>query len=73
MSQLWRHGLTPGFELMGNPGNLWTDFASDEQVCVILFVRLQHFCLPQVTRWHSLVTQVASRYLARSYLDRVPA
>ena len=31
-SQLWRHGLTPGFELMGNPGNLWTDFASDDQV-----------------------------------------
>ena len=31
-SQLWRHGLTPGFELMGNPGNLWTDFSSDDQV-----------------------------------------
>ena len=44
-SQLWQHGLTPGFELMGNPGKLWTDFASDEQVNVMVFFVGLHFCL----------------------------
>ena len=35
---MWRHGLTPGFELMGNPGNLWTDFASGKQVSLLMFL-----------------------------------
>ena len=53
-SQLWQHDLTPGFELMGNPGKLWTDFASDEQVCVIIFVGLLHFCLGRAGLCHRI-------------------
>ena len=56
---------------MGNPGNLWTDFATNGQVCSgVMFGGVSggwrpYFFLFQVIKWHSLVTQVAKRYIAR--------
>jgi len=49
LDKLWAHGLAPGFELMGNPGNLWTDFSTSQQV----------------NKWHHLITLMARRYIDR--------
>jgi hypothetical protein len=57
--QLWRHGLAPGFELMGNPGGLWRDFSSPEEVAG------PHPSPGQVEGWHRLVGDLARRYVAR--------
>jgi L-iduronidase len=45
--QIYR--LRPGFELMGNPSHLFSDFNNDTQV----------------EMWRDLVRQVASRYIGR--------
>lgn len=46
--QIYR--LNPGFELMGNPSNFFSDFSNDTQV----------------NMWRDLVMQVASRYIGMS-------
>lgn len=46
--QIYR--LSPGFELMGNPSNFFSDFSNDTQV----------------NMWRDLVMQVASRYIGKS-------
>lgn len=49
--QIYR--LRPGFELMGNPSHLFSDFNNDTQV----------------EMWRDLVRQVASRYIGRLKRD----
>lgn len=62
MDQLHAAGLSPGFEVMGNPGNaddrsdrLFTDFSQAEQI----------------RAWKDLVHAVASRYIQRYGLATV--
>lgn len=46
---LYNNGLKPGFELMGNPGNLFNNF---EDKTAVYF-------------WKDLVTQMAKRYVGK--------
>ncbi|XP_063587899.1 alpha-L-iduronidase-like [Penaeus indicus] len=55
LDHLWRHQLRPGFELMGNPGNIFTDFENETQVLW----------------WRNLVAQTARRYADRYGLEWV--
>ena len=47
--RLWRRGMAPGFELMGNPGGVFADF--DDPVQVVL--------------WREVVAEVAGHYVER--------
>ncbi|CAH1246101.1 IDUA [Branchiostoma lanceolatum] len=47
VDNLWQNGLFPGFELMGNPSNIFTDFENKTQVYM----------------WRDLVYQLADRYI----------
>ena len=47
INKLWSNGLKPGFEIMGNPSNYFTDMDNKTQVY----------------QWRDLVHQVASRYI----------
>ncbi|XP_042862942.1 alpha-L-iduronidase-like [Penaeus japonicus] len=55
LDHLWRHQLRPGFELMGNPGNIFTDFENKTQVLW----------------WRHLVALTARRYADRYGLEWV--
>ena len=47
IDQIWRNNLRPGFEIMGNPSNWWTDFEDDKQIYA----------------WKDMVTALAKRYI----------
>jgi len=49
MDLLYENGLKPGFELMGNPGNMYKNF--DDKTAVF--------------DWRDLVTQTAKRYVGK--------
>jgi len=49
---LWQNGLMPGFEIMGNPSNFYTDFENHTQVLL----------------WSDLVYQLAKRYVGNEVL-----
>ncbi|XP_022096558.1 alpha-L-iduronidase-like isoform X2 [Acanthaster planci] len=55
VDRLWSNGLRPGFELMGNPSNWFTDFEDTDQVYV----------------WRDMVTALAKRYIDKYGLDYV--
>ncbi|KAK4297171.1 hypothetical protein Pmani_030388 [Petrolisthes manimaculis] len=55
LDHLYHHQLRPGFELMGNPGGIFTDLENDTQVIW----------------WRDLVTQTAARYTGRYGLEWV--
>ncbi|KAK4292477.1 hypothetical protein Pmani_034764 [Petrolisthes manimaculis] len=55
LDHLYHHHLRPGFELMGNPGGIFTDLENDTQVIW----------------WRDLVTQTAARYTGRYGLEWV--
>ncbi|KAL4231720.1 hypothetical protein ACF0H5_009296 [Mactra antiquata] len=47
MDTLYNNGLTPGFELMGNPSGIFTNFEKKDDV----------------VKWKDLITQTAQRYI----------
>ncbi|GFU57351.1 alpha-L-iduronidase [Trichonephila clavipes] len=51
---LWKNGLRPGFELMGNPSGYFTDFENETQVYM----------------WEDLIYRLASHYIAKLVLSR---
>ncbi|XP_066975316.1 alpha-L-iduronidase isoform X2 [Macrobrachium rosenbergii] len=55
MNRLRQFNLKPGFEIMGNPGNVFNDFEN----------------VTQVTWWRHLVAQTARRYVEKYGLDWV--
>ncbi|XP_068241204.1 alpha-L-iduronidase [Palaemon carinicauda] len=55
MDHLREFDLKPGFEIMGNPGNIFTDLEN----------------VTQVTEWRNLVMQTARRYVEKYGLDWV--
>lgn len=55
LDMLFDNHLRPGFEIMGNPSNMFTDFESKDQVYL----------------WKDLVSQIAKRYIDRYGLDYV--
>ncbi|XP_062590471.1 alpha-L-iduronidase-like isoform X2 [Saccostrea cucullata] len=52
---LWTYGLKPGFELMGNPSGIFTDFDNSTQVDM----------------WKDMITQLASNYIDQFGLSEV--
>ncbi|PIK58674.1 putative alpha-L-iduronidase [Apostichopus japonicus] len=55
IGNLWSNNLRPGFEIMGNPSNHYTDFENDTQV----------------HQWKDLVQTLAERYIGIYGLDYV--
>ncbi|KAK6180826.1 hypothetical protein SNE40_008808 [Patella caerulea] len=55
LQQLYINGLKPGFEVMGNPSNIFTDFENKTQVYM----------------WRDFIKLVASRYITMFGLDYV--
>ncbi|XP_075223303.1 alpha-L-iduronidase isoform X2 [Lycorma delicatula] len=53
---LIKYGLRPGFELMGNPGKLFSDINNNNT---------------QVDMWKQLITAIASRYIDRFGVEEV--
>jgi len=55
MDMLYENGLKPGFEIMGNPSSIFSDFEDKKQVYA----------------WRDLVATLAQRYINRYGLDYV--
>ncbi|XP_071792677.1 alpha-L-iduronidase-like isoform X1 [Asterias amurensis] len=55
IDRIWRNGLRPGFEIMGNPSDWFTDFED----------------VKQVYAWRDMITALAKRYIVKYGLDYV--
>jgi hypothetical protein len=52
---LWTNGLQPGFELMGNPANIFTDFQNKTQVFM----------------WKDLIQTMAKNYIGKVHTWKI--
>ena len=49
---LWQNGLKPGFEIMGNPSDFFTDFENKTQVYL----------------WRDLIQEMAEHFIGKYFL-----